>query len=94
MLTELIVGALVGGATVKKYSNMTQEEIKEDLSQKASTVCKVASAGASLVADKIFASKEDMNNYKSKNSCEGSTYIDDDGDSVDNKGKRKKKRVS
>ena len=89
MLTELIVGALVGGATVKKYSNMTQEEIKEDLSQKASTVCKVASAGASLIADKIFASKEDINNYKSKNNCEGSTYIDNDGNIVDNKGKCK-----
>ena len=89
MLTELIVGALVGGATVKKYSGMTQEEIKEDLSQKASTVCKVASAGASLIADKIFASKEDINNYKSKNNCEGSTYIDNDGNIVDNKGKCK-----
>ena len=89
MLTELIVGALVGGATVKKYSNMTQEEIKEDLSQKASVVCKVASAGASLVADKIFASKEDINNYKSKNNCEGITYIDNDGNIFDNKGKCK-----
>ena len=89
MLTELIVGALVGGATVKKYSNMSQEEIKDDLSQKASTVCKVASAGASLIADKIFASKEDINNYKSKNNCEGSTYIDDNGNIVDNKGKCK-----
>ena len=89
MLTELIVGALVGGATVKKYSNMSQEEIKDDLNQKASTVCKVASAGASLIADKIFASKEDINNYKSKNNCEGSTYIDNDGNIVDNKGKCK-----
>ena len=89
MLTEPIVGALVGGATVKKYSNMSQEEIKDDLSQKASTVCKVASAGASLIADKIFASKEDINNYKSKNNCEGSTYIDDNGNIVDNKGKCK-----
>ena len=89
MLTELIVGALVGGATVKKYSNMTQEEIKEDLSQKASVVCKVASAGASLITDKIFASKEDINNYKSKNNCEGSTYIDNNGNIVDNKGKCK-----
>ena len=89
MLTELIVGALVGGATVKKYNGMTQEEIKEDLSQKASVVCKVASAGASLITDKIFASKEDINNYKSKNNCEGSTYIDNDGNIVDNKGKCK-----
>ena len=89
MLTELIIGALVGGATVKKYNNMSQEEIKEDLNQKASTVCKVASAGASLIADKIFASKEDINNYKSKNNCEGSTYIDDNGNIVDNKGKCK-----
>ena len=89
MLTELIVGALVGGATVKKYSNMSQEEIKEDLSQKASVVCKVASAGASLVADKIFASKEDIDNNKYKNNCEGSTYIDNDGNIVDNKGKCK-----
>ena len=89
MLTELIVGALVGGATVKKYSNMSQEEIKEDLSQKASVVCKVASAGASLIADKIFASKEDINNYKSKNNCEGSTYIDNNENIVDNKGKCK-----
>ena len=89
MLTELIVGALVGGATVKKYNGMTQEEIKEDLSQKASVVYKVASAGASLMCDKIFASKEDINNYKSKNNCEGSTYIDNDGNIVDNKGKCK-----
>ena len=87
MLTELLIGALVGGATVKKYSNMSQEEIKDDLNQKASTVCKVASAGASLIADKIFASKEDINNYK--NNCEGSTYIDNDGNIVDNKGKCK-----
>ena len=89
MLTELIVGALVGGSAVKKYSGMTQEEIKEDLSQKASVVCKVASAGASLVADKIFASKEDIDNNKYKNNCEGSTYIDNDGNIVDNKGKCK-----
>ena len=89
MLTELIVGALVGGATVKKYSGMTQEEIKEDLGQKASTVCKVASAGASLIADKIFASKEDIDNNKYKNNCENSTYIDNDGNIVDNKGKCK-----
>ena len=89
MLTELIVGALVGGATVKKYSNMTQEEIKEDLSQKASVVCKVASAGASLIADKIFATKEDIDNNKYKNNCNGSTYIDDNGNIVDNKGKCK-----
>ena len=89
MLTELLIGALVGGATVKKYSNMTQEEIKEDLSQKASVVCKVASAGASLIADKIFATKEDIDNNKYKNNCEGSTYIDDNGNIVDNKGKCK-----
>ena len=67
MLTELLIGALVGGAAVKKYSGMTQEEIKEDLSQKASVVCKVASAGASLIADKIFATKEDIDNNKYKN---------------------------
>ena len=89
MLTELIVGALVGGATVKKYSNMSQEEIKEDLSQKASTVCKVASAGASLITDKIFATKEDIDNNKYKNNCKGSTYIDNNGNIVDNKGKCK-----
>ena len=88
MLTELLVGALVGGATVKKYSGMSQEEIKEDLSQKASVVCKVASAGASLIADKIFASKEDIDNDKYKNNCEGSTYIDDNGNIVDNKGNK------
>ena len=89
MLTELIVGALVGGATVKKYSNMSQEEIKDDLNQKASTVCKVASAGASLIADKIFATKEDIDNNKYKNNCENSTYIDNNGNIVDNKGKCK-----
>ena len=89
MLTELLIGALVGGSAVKKYSGMTQEEIKEDLSQKASVVCKVASAGASLIADKIFASKEDIDNNKYKNNCEGSTYIDDNGNIVDNKGKCK-----
>lgn len=88
MLTELLIGALVGGATVKKYSGMSQEEIKEDLSQKASVVCKVASAGASLIADKVFASKEDIANYKHKNNCEGSTYIDDNGNIVDNKGNK------
>ena len=89
MLTELIVGALVGGATVKKYSNMSQEEIKDDLNQKASTVCKVASAGASLIADKIFATKEDIDNNKYKNNCKGSTYIDNNGNIVNNKGKCK-----
>ena len=89
MLTELLSGGLVGGSAVKKYSGMTQEEIKEDLSQKASTVCKVASAGASLVADKIFASKEDIDNNKYKNNCKDSTYIDNDGNIVDNKGKCK-----
>ena len=89
MLTELLIGALVGGATVKKYSNMTQEEIKEDLSQKASVVCKVASAGASLIADKLFASKEDIDNNKHKNNCKDSTYIDNNGNIVDNKGKCK-----
>ena len=74
---------------MKKYSGMTQEEIKEDLSQKASVVCKVASAGASLITDKIFATKEDIDNNKYKNNCEGSTYIDDNGNIVDNKGKCK-----
>ena len=89
MLTELLIGALVGGSAVKKYSGMSQEEIKEDLSQKASVVCKVASAGASLIADKIFATKEDIDNDKYKNNCNGSTYIDNDGNIVDNKGKCK-----
>ena len=89
MLTELIIGALVGGSAVKKYSGMTQEEIKEDLSQKASVVCKVASAGASLIADKIFATKEDIDNNNYKNNCENSTYIDNNGNIVDNKGKCK-----
>ena len=89
MLTELLIGALVGGAAVKKYSGMTQEEIKEDLSQKASVVCKVASAGASLMCDKIFASKENIDNNKYKNNCNGSTYIDNDGNIVDNKSKCK-----
>ena len=89
MLTELLIGALVGGSAVKKYSGMTQEEIKDDLSQKASVVCKVASAGASLMCDKIFATKEDIDNDKYKNNCENSTYIDNDGNIVDNKGKCK-----
>ena len=89
MLTELLIGALVGGSAVKKYSGMTQEEIKEDLSQKASVVCKVASAGASLIADKVFATKEDIDNDKYKNNCKDSTYIDNDGNIVDNKGKCK-----
>ena len=89
MLTELLIGALVGGSAVKKYSGMSQEEIKEDLSQKASVVCKVASAGASLITDKIFATKEDIDNNKYKNNCENSTYIDNNGNIVDNKGKCK-----
>ena len=89
MLTELLIGALVGGSAVKKYSGMTQEEIKEDLSQKASVVHKVASAGASLMCDKIFATKEDIDNNKYKNNCENSTYIDNNGNIVDNKGKYK-----
>ena len=89
MLTELLIGALVGGSAVKKYSGMTQEEIKEDLSQKASVVCKVASAGASLIADKVFATKEDIDNNKYKNNCENSTYIDNNGNIVNNKGKCK-----
>lgn len=63
-MLELLVGAFLGSSLTKKYSNMTQEEIKEDLTNKATTISKVASAGAELIADKVFASKEDIEQNK------------------------------
>lgn len=63
-MLELIIGAFLGSSLTKKYSNMTQEEIKEDIVNKASTISKVANAGAELITDKVFASKEDIEQNK------------------------------
>lgn len=63
-MLELLVGAFLGSSLTKKYSNMTQEEIKEDIANKANTISKVAGAGAELIVDKVFASKEDIDNNK------------------------------
>jgi hypothetical protein len=63
-MLELLVGAFLGSSLTKKYSNMSQEEIKEDLTNKANTISKIAGAGAELIADKVFASKEDIDNNK------------------------------
>ena len=63
-MLELLVGAFLGSSLTKKYSNMTQEEVKEDIAAKASTISKVAGAGAELIADKVFASKEDIEHNK------------------------------
>ena len=63
-MLELLVGAFIGSSLTKKYSNMTQEEIKDDLINKATTISKVASAGAELISDKVFASKEDIEQNK------------------------------
>lgn len=65
-MLELLVGAALGSSLTKKYSKMSKEEVKADLASKASTVTKVASAGAELVADKIFATKEDIEAAKEK----------------------------
>lgn len=59
-MLELLVGAFLGSSLTKKYSNMTQEEIKDDLINKATTVSRIAGAGAELVAEKVLASKEDI----------------------------------
>lgn len=74
-MLELLIGAALGSSLTKKYSKMSKEEIKEDLSSKASTVAKVASAGAELVADKIFATKEDIEAAKEKENVKDIEYV-------------------
>ena len=63
-MLELLVGAFLGSSLTKKYSNMTQEEIQEDLINKATTISKVASAGANIISNKVLASKEDIKQNK------------------------------
>lgn len=59
-MLELLVGAFLGSSLTKKYSNMTQEEIQDDLINKATTISKVASAGVNIISNKVLASKEDI----------------------------------
>lgn len=74
-MLELLVGAALGSSLTKKYSKMSKEEVKEDLASKVSTVAKVASAGAELVADKIFATKEDIEAAKEKENVKDVEYV-------------------
>lgn len=74
-MLELLVGAALGSSLTKKYSKMNKEEVKADLAAKASTVAKVASAGAELVAEKVFATKEDIENAKQKENVECVNYV-------------------
>lgn len=74
-MLELLVGAALGSSLTKKYSKMSKEEVKADLASKASTVAKVASAGAELVADKIFATKEDIEAAKEKENVKDVEYV-------------------
>lgn len=74
-MLELLVGAALGSSLTKKYSKMTKEEIKNDLANKASTIGKVAGAGAELVAEKVFATKEDIENAKQKENVDCVEYV-------------------
>lgn len=74
-MLELLVGAALGSSLTKKYSKMSKEEVKADLVAKASTIGKVASAGAELVAEKVFATKEDIENAKQKENVECVDYV-------------------
>ena len=75
-MLELLVGAALGSSLTKKYSKMSKEEVKADLASKVSTVAKVASAGAELVADKIFATKEDIEAAKEKENVKDVEYVE------------------
>lgn len=74
-MLELLVGAALGSSLTKKYSKMTKEEIKNDLANKASTIGKVAGAGAELISEKVFASKEDIENAKQKENVDCVDYV-------------------
>ncbi len=74
-MLELLVGAALGSSLTKKYSKMTKEEIKADLASKASTIGKVAGAGAELISEKVFASKEDVENAKQKENVDSVEYV-------------------
>ena len=78
-MLELLVGAALGSSLTKKYSKMTKEEIKEDLAAKASTIGKVAGAGAELISEKVFASKEDVKNEEHKHNVDGVKYAKTNG---------------
>lgn len=67
MITELLIGAISGSLITKKYSNMTQEEIQEDLESKANTCIKVLGAGANIISNKVLASKEQVEEVKHYN---------------------------
>lgn len=64
MLTELLIGVIGGSLLTKKYSNMSQEEIQEDLESKANTCINVLGAGASIISNKVLASKKDIEEVK------------------------------
>ena len=74
-MLELLVGAALGSSLTKKYSKMTKEEVKADLAAKASTIGKVAGAGAELVAEKVFATKEDIEHNKQKENVDCVDYV-------------------
>lgn len=83
-MLELLVGAALGSSLTKKYSKMTKEEIKEDLANKASTIGKVAGAGAELISEKVFASKEDVKNEEHKHNVDGTKYTKTNGIDINN----------
>lgn len=83
-MLELLVGAALGSSLTKKYSKMTKEEIKADLAAKASTVGKVAGAGAELISEKVFASKEDIEHEEHKHNVEDIKYAKTNGIDINN----------
>lgn len=83
-MLELLVGAALGSSLTKKYSKMTKEEIKEDLANKASTIGKVAGAGAELISEKVFASKEDVKNEEHKHNVDNIKYAKTNGIDINN----------
>ena len=83
-MLELLVGAALGSSLTKKYSKMSKEEVKADLAAKASTIGKVASAGAELVAEKVFATKEDIEHNKQKHNVDDIKYAKTNGIDVNN----------
>lgn len=78
-MLELLVGAALGSSLTKKYSKMSKEEIKEDLAAKASTIGKVAGAGAELISEKVFASKEDIEHEEHKHNVNNINYAKTNG---------------
>lgn len=83
-MLELLVGAALGSSLTKKYSKMTKEEVKADLAAKASTIGKVAGAGAELISEKVFASKEDIEHEEHKHNVDDIKYAKTNGIDINN----------